>query len=179
MSLNHAAIATCFRERFAHQYAVEISGGAAEPLYVPAADGKPAHLYYREDFAASALHEIAHWCIAGTQRRKQVDFGYGYLPPPRDTQAQQKFFQLELKVQTLESLFAEAASIRFQPSADNLEASVAEFALQIGHARAATQRWMTRSPDRRANEFYLALQQCQRVGPLPLSSRHGAARGAR
>ena len=38
-------------------------GGAAEPLYLPDRGTRTAELHYREDFAASALHEAAHWCI--------------------------------------------------------------------------------------------------------------------
>ena len=179
MSLEHDTIAACFRQRFACRYTVDISGGATEPLYVPAAEGKPAHIYYREDFAASALHEVAHWCVAGPQRRRLVDFGYGYSPPPRDQQAQQRFFQLELKVQTLESLFAQAAGIDFQPSADNLDASISEFAAQICRAREATLRWMSESPDGRAHEFYLALLRCRQAGCVDVNSITGAARGTR
>jgi len=45
----------------------KLVGGASEPLYEP---GKQeARVYFREDYASSALHEIAHWCIAGADRR--------------------------------------------------------------------------------------------------------------
>ena len=32
------------------------------PYYEP---GTPSVIYFREDFDRSALHEVAHWCVAG------------------------------------------------------------------------------------------------------------------
>ena len=64
-----ADIVAVFNQCFAQTYAVEMRGGADEPLYLPANLDKPAELIFREDFPASALHEAAHWCIAGEQRR--------------------------------------------------------------------------------------------------------------
>ena len=78
-------------------------GGSAEPLYRPAGDGQEQHLlYYREDYFASALHEVAHWCIAGEARRQLVDFGYWYAPEGRDSQQQRAFESVEVKPQALE-----------------------------------------------------------------------------
>jgi elongation factor P hydroxylase len=97
-------------------------GGAAEPLYEPHqmhADGW-ARLHFRQDFAASALHEAAHWCIAGAQRRAMVDFGYWYHPDGRNAEQQQEFYQFEVKPQALEWLLADAAGVSFNISADNL-----------------------------------------------------------
>lgn len=96
-------------------------GGAREPLYQPGQAGGPAVIRYREDFAASALHEIAHWCLAGPQRRQRLDFGYRYQPPPRSSAEQERFLEYELRPQALESLFAERAGISFRPSFDDVE----------------------------------------------------------
>ena len=94
-------IAACFNATFLHTEQTRMRGGAREPLYVPARDGQPAELRYREDFAASALHEAAHWCIAGRERRLLADFGYAYQPPPRTAAQQCGFYTLELKTQAL------------------------------------------------------------------------------
>jgi len=150
-------VAACFNRVFADEDTVMI-GGASEPLYVPASEGQPARLFYREDFAASALHEAAHWCIAGSGRRGQVDFGYVYVPPPRDAQAQHQFFAAEIRTQALESLFAQAAGVKFRASADNLEVSPDVFAQQIAIARPDMHRWCMDSADCRARRFLAALQ---------------------
>lgn len=51
-----------------------------------------AHGYY-----ASGMHEISHWCVAGAERRKLVDFGYWYCPDGRDAETQGKFEDVEVK----------------------------------------------------------------------------------
>ena len=97
-------------------------GGAAEPLYLPAsAPGRPHTLFYREDYFASALHEVAHWCIAGPARRQQLDFGYWYAPEGRDGEQQRAFEAVEVKPQALEWLFSLACGYSFQVSVDNLD----------------------------------------------------------
>lgn len=98
-------------------YDTRLEGGAAEPFYRA---GPPAILYFREDYVRSALHEIAHWCIAGPERRKRDDYGYWYSADGRDPLAQAAFEQAEIKPQALERLFCEALGIDFSVSADNL-----------------------------------------------------------
>ena len=138
-------------------------GGAAEPLYVPAKlsdanqQSMPAQLYYREDYAASALHEAAHWCIAGASRRRLLDFGYTYLENPRTRQQQQFFYRLELKTQTLEMLFATQTDINFQVSADNLNACPVSFATQVSANQKCVANWVRNSADQRARKFLHAL----------------------
>jgi elongation factor P hydroxylase len=143
-------------------------GGAEEPLYLPGQTGQFAQLFYREDFVASALHEAAHWCIAGAQRRRQVDFGYAYEPPPRTGVAQSKFFAAELKTQALEWRFAEAAGLDFKASADNLalevgkevgkDVSMDAFTDKLVRAQSSVEDWLTRTPGTRAQLFCQALQ---------------------
>jgi elongation factor P hydroxylase len=101
-----------------------LQGGAAEPLYRPAGGAGELHtLFYREDYFASALHEAAHWCIAGPARRRQVDFGYWYAPEGRDPVQQRAFEAVEIKPQALEWIFSLACGYRFQVSVDNLDAT--------------------------------------------------------
>ena len=152
-------------------------GGADEPLYLPGRTGRRAQLFYREDFVASALHEAAHWCIAGEQRRRQVDFGYAYEPPPRTVFAQSRFFATELKTQALEWWFAEAAGIDFKASADNLAPSVGKdlgkdvgmdaFTDKLVRAQPAVEDWLSRTSGARAQLFSQALQalRCEIHGP--------------
>ena len=65
-----ARVEQVFNDCFAHSCNTRLCGGADEPLYQPAATPAGFHaLYYRGDYFASALHEVAHWCIAGAQRR--------------------------------------------------------------------------------------------------------------
>jgi len=150
VKLDHRAIADCFNACFAEFEATNLVGGAAEPLYVPASATRPACLFYREDHAASALHEAAHWCIAGKARREKVDFGYPYSPPPRTDAAQQIFYKFELAVQALESLFCQSAGLKFTPSADNLAANTSQFTKAIQSQRFLTQAWLRSSTDSRA-----------------------------
>lgn len=113
-----------FEQCFFDSYSTRLCGGGDEPVYLPAEHNGEAHrLIYREDFFASALHEIAHWCIAGEQRRTLTDFGYWYAPDGRDAGQQRAFEQAEIKPQALEWIFSEAAGLRFQVSVDNLDGS--------------------------------------------------------
>lgn len=115
--------AACFRAA----HATVLEGGGAEPLYVPSPDPTraPHRIVYREDYFASALHEVAHWCIAGRARRALEDYGYWYEPDGRDAARQRAFERVEARPQALESIFAEACGFAFHPSADNLERGAA------------------------------------------------------
>jgi elongation factor P hydroxylase len=118
-----ALFAACFLQEFR----TRLLGGADEPLYQPATSSEQlASIYYREDFVASALHEVAHWCIAGPQRRLQVDYGYWYIPDGRDADQQARFEQVEARPQALEWHFALACNWRFQVSNDNLAGTLAD-----------------------------------------------------
>ncbi len=111
---------TVFNRCFGESESTCLLGGAAEPLYQPAKEEHGMHLlFYREDFFASALHEIAHWCIAGEQRRKQVDFGYWYAPEGRSEKEQKSFESVEVKPQALEWYFSLACNYPFRISVDN------------------------------------------------------------
>lgn len=110
-----------FHDCFHASYRTRLAGGAPEPLYRPVGEDGDAVIFYREDYAASALHEVAHWCIAGPRRRQQEDYGYWYAPDGRSASQQRAFEQVEIKPQALEWHFALAAGIAFHVSADNLQ----------------------------------------------------------
>ena len=109
-----------FQECFGASHNTLLRGGAPEPLYEPPRDGRPGLIHYRADYAASALHEVAHWCIAGTGRRELEDYGYWYEPDGRDARQQAAFEQVEVRPQAVEWHFALAAGLEFRVSFDNL-----------------------------------------------------------
>ena len=112
-----------FAACFARQFKTELVGGAPEPLYQPGSHGVLHRLYYREDYFASALHEVAHWCIAGPRRRTLKDFGYWYEPDGRTAAQQTAFEQVEYRPQALEWHFSRACGYPFCVSIDNLDGS--------------------------------------------------------
>jgi len=119
-----------------------LEGGAEEPFYLP---GAPARIYFRSDYPRSALHEVAHWCVAGARRRQMTDYGYWYSPDGRNAAGQSAFFAVEAKPQALESLFCGACGIDFAPSVDNVECEVdsqvlTAFEQRIAHWRQTYQR---------------------------------------
>lgn len=120
-------IVAVFNSEFAPSEHTVLCGGASEPLYEPSRAGpdgslSPARIHFREDFPSSALHEIAHWCIAGRKRRRLVDYGYWYAPDGRDARQQRAFLEVEVRPQALEWCFSQAACQSFRLSLDNLDA---------------------------------------------------------
>ncbi len=63
--LSYKELISVFNRCFLDSYRCELVSGFPEPIYYPAENSTPARVCFREDFASSALHEIAHWCIAG------------------------------------------------------------------------------------------------------------------
>lgn len=115
------SIQDAFHALFEKSYNVRLEGGFPEPVYIPATDTEPARIRFTRDYATSALHEIAHWCVAGESRRKLPDYGYWYRPDGRNAEEQAQFFEQEVKNQALEKAFSIKFGIDFQVSADNLK----------------------------------------------------------
>lgn len=110
-----------FNQCFALEYNTRLMKGEDEPLYRPADEYQPYNtIFFANGFFSSALHECAHWFIAGEQRRKYVDFGYWYAPDGRTAEQQALFQQLEVKPQAIEWILSASADYRFQVSLDNL-----------------------------------------------------------
>lgn len=150
-----------FERCFLAQEHTRLVGGAQEPFYQPAATpGTPHLLYYREDYFASALHEVSHWCIAGRQRRQLPDFGYWYAPEGRNPEQQRAFEAVEVKPQALEWYFSQACGFPFRVSVDNLDPltgalpDTRDFRRRL--ARQARQWQITALPVR-AERFFRAL----------------------
>ena len=112
-----------FHACFEDEYATTLEGGGDEPLYIASPDpgSAPHRIVYREDYFASALHEIAHWFLAGASRRALDDYGYWYHPDGRSPDQQLAFEQVEARPQALEWILSEACGHAFHLSADNLE----------------------------------------------------------
>lgn len=129
---------TIFNQTFFDEYNTKLELGGDEPLYLPAGmnipdywslsfEGKPIdknchyhRIIFARGFYASAFHEIAHWCVAGRERRLLEDFGYWYQPDGRDQQLQAQFEKVEIRPQAYEWILAQSAQFPFTVSCDNL-----------------------------------------------------------
>ena len=112
---------TIFNSLFADSFNTYLEGGADEPLYLPAGSScERNRLIFRQDHISSALHEIAHWCLAGEKRRNLIDYGYWYHPDGRSKTQQKIFETVEVRPQALEWIFSVAAAHQFTVSSDNL-----------------------------------------------------------
>jgi elongation factor P hydroxylase len=165
-SFHPARVERVFNECFAGSHNTRLLGGAAEPFYQPAAVSSGYHaLYYRGDYFASALHESAHWCIAGEQRRQQPDFGYWYTPEGRSVEQQCAFEAVEYKPQALEWFFSRACAYHFQVSADNPDLASVDMLDTTAFQRAVMEQamaWQRMGLPSRAVVFYDAL--CREFG---------------
>lgn len=110
-----------FDAKFLTPFNTRLIRGPGEPVYLPADQQTPYHqVVFAHGYFSSALHEIAHWCIAGEKRRLLEDYGYWYCPDGRDAAQQREFEQVEVKPQAIEWAMTIAANRRFQVSTDNL-----------------------------------------------------------
>lgn len=95
--------------------------GSAEPIYRPASNRRQHNeVVFAHGYARSALHEIAHWCLAGKVRRQLTDFGYWYALDGRSPEQQALFEKMELGPQAIEWYLSLSAGICFEISVDNL-----------------------------------------------------------
>ncbi|MDH2925041.1 hypothetical protein EV693_102271 [Nicoletella semolina] len=125
---------TIFNRCFFDNYNTRLERGGDYPIYLPAfsLEGgikceRPYHvILFAHGFYSSALHEIAHWLVAGKARRELEDFGYWYEPDGRSAERQREFEQVEVKPQAIEWILAMAANFRYFTSADNLTGNVGD-----------------------------------------------------
>ncbi|MCF6345572.1 MAG: elongation factor P hydroxylase [Thiomicrorhabdus sp.] len=129
MTVNHTpalsdevnTLITLFNNAFKIRHQTVLVCCEKEPIYRPADANHPYHrIIFAHGFFASALHEIAHWCVAGKKRRLLEDFGYWYIPDGRTAKQQANFEKVEVKPQALEWIFSISANTTFHFSADNL-----------------------------------------------------------
>jgi elongation factor P hydroxylase len=68
-----------FHDCFARDYNTRLVKGDDEPIYLPANEACAYHsIVFAHGFFSSALHECAHWLIAGDERRTQVFIKYTF-----------------------------------------------------------------------------------------------------
>jgi elongation factor P hydroxylase len=110
-----------FNSTFFANHNTRLVRGGDEPVYLPAGDKCSYHqIIFARGYYTSALHEIAHWCIAGPERQLKEDWGYWYIPDGRTARQQQKFELVEVRPQAIEWALSVAAGLKFNVSADNL-----------------------------------------------------------
>lgn len=115
-------IMAAFDNCFLASHNTRLIKGDDEPLYQPADHSCQYHqVIFAHGYASSALHEAAHWCLAGEQRRTQVDYGYWYNADGRNKEQQKAFEQVEVKPQAIEWILSETCSLPFRVSCDNLQ----------------------------------------------------------
>ena len=127
MQHNYQDLIEIFEQTFFERYNTKLVKGDDEPIYLPAtAERECNQIVFARGYFSSALHEVAHWCIAGEERRKLEDFGYWYQPDGRSLQQQAAFEAVEIKPQAIEWAFSVAANKPFNVSADNLNGEGAD-----------------------------------------------------
>jgi elongation factor P hydroxylase len=118
---NHQDLIVLFNTAFTKKQNTVLVRGDHEPIYIPAKNAAQNHqIVFAHGYFASALHEIAHWCIAGQRRRLLEDYGYWYSPDGRDEVQQTEFEKVEVKPQAIEWAFSCASGKPFSVSTDNL-----------------------------------------------------------
>lgn len=133
-TLNPSDLVNLFNDLFSLTENTRLVPGGDDPEYLPAGKGCSFHqIIFAHGFYESALHEIAHWCIAGRARRQLHDYGYWYEPDGRSAQRQREFESVEVKPQALEWILSEACGRRFHISTDNLNGDPIE--VEAGRAR--------------------------------------------
>lgn len=118
---------TLFEACFNDKFNTRLVKGNDEPIYIPRdalVEGYGVESYHQVIFAhgffRSALHEAAHWLVAGDMRRQQVDYGYWYAPDGRNADQQSEFESVEVKPQAIEWILTKACNHSFGVSVDNL-----------------------------------------------------------
>ncbi|KQH87400.1 elongation factor P hydroxylase [Vibrio furnissii] len=121
MTHHYTDLITIFNETFFASFNTQLELGGDEPIYLPADDSVVYHrIIFARGFYASALHEIAHWCVAGPERRLLEDFGYWYEPDGRTEAVQAAFEKVEVRPQAYEWILSRSAGFPFTVSCDNL-----------------------------------------------------------
>ncbi|WP_339058126.1 elongation factor P hydroxylase [Candidatus Regiella endosymbiont of Tuberolachnus salignus] len=165
---HYQQLITIFNQCFANSDNTRLLKGDDEPIYLPADETTPYHrVIFAHGFYASALHEVAHWCIAGEKRRQLVDYGYWYCPDGRDLQTQHQFENVEIKPQALEWLFCVASDFPFNVSCDNLQGDCEPDRLAFQHrVRQQVLSYLQYGIAPRAQYFIRALQLFYQTPPL-------------
>ncbi|MBP9643776.1 MAG: elongation factor P hydroxylase [Budvicia sp.] len=159
-----------FEHTFGAEYQTKLVNDGDEPIYLPADETTPYNrIIFAHGYYASAFHEISHWCIAGAERRKLVDFGYWYCPDGRSAEKQAEFEVVEIKPQAFDWLFSVASGFPFNVSCDNLNGDLeldrVAFQRKV-HAQVVD--YLTNGLPERPARFIQALQDFYKTKPLSI-----------
>ncbi|EGU54355.1 hypothetical protein VINI7043_24802 [Vibrio nigripulchritudo ATCC 27043] len=121
MSHQYSDLIDIFNRTFSGPFNTKLELGGDEPIYLPADKEKNYHrIVFARGYYASAMHEIAHWMVAGPERRLLEDFGYWYEPDGRTEEVQAAFEKVEVRPQAYEWILSQSAGFPFTVSCDNL-----------------------------------------------------------
>lgn len=169
MGHSYIELMQLFDSTFFNAYNVRLIRGEDEPIYLPADSVIPFNrIVFAHGFYRSALHEIAHWCLAGTSRRTQVDYGYWYMTDNRNEVEQQAFEQVEVVPQAIEWALSIAAGCDFEVSCDNLDGAKPDRHKFTTQVLAEVQKFLQVGFPPRAKQFIEVLATNYRIS-LPLS----------
>ena len=159
---HHRVLIELFNRLFKHAHGTILVRGDEEPLYLPASkqEGRLHHqVVFAHGYFASALHETAHWCIAGKRRRLLTDFGYWYQPDGRSNEQQRAFERVEVKPQALEWIFSQSCGFPFKFSVDNLDGEVGDLGPFKANVHAQVMHYLEHGLPRRADHFATSLRE--------------------
>jgi len=173
LALTSIQVEKIFNASFSGSHNTCLQGGFDEPEYTPSSVDSSAQIGYKFDYVQSALHEVAHWCIAGQTRRNQLDYGYWYAPDGRNTEQQKSFFLVESRPQGLEWIFSSAAGLSFLPSVDNLNLQSGASDLLphyfVEEMKHCAIEYLDENKPTRANQFISALQKMSGESLIPVT----------
>lgn len=156
---NYRDLIVLFDQLFSRSENTRLIKGESEPVYLPADTEVTFHrVIFAHGFFASALHEIAHWCLAGKARRLVEDYGYWYCPDGRNTQQQAEFEYVEIKPQAIEWAFSVACGSLFRVSTDNLNGAPVDTRGFTRNVRLQVLQYLQHGFPPRAQQFIAALQ---------------------
>lgn len=148
-----------FNGQFGASFNTRLVRGTGEPVYLPADAVTPYHrVVFAHGYYASALHEIAHWCLAGLKRRQLEDYGYWYCPDGRNAEQQAEFEKVEVKPQAIEWAFSVAAGKDFQVSSDNLNGVESDRQAFTRQVQTQVRHYLNEGFPARAGQFIQVLQ---------------------
>lgn len=145
------------------QFSTALIGGFDEPFYKAPTKDNPAEIQFSHDYIRSALHELAHWCVAGVERRKLDDYGYWYAADGRSQEQQDGFFKLEVKPQAIEWAFSIVCGVEFEASVDNLNNQVEGGDVFKQNLIKQLHWYLDNGFSKRVNEILLLLAQHQNI----------------
>jgi elongation factor P hydroxylase len=120
-TFNYHDLIEIFEATFFKDFNTKLICGDNEPIYLPADEQFSFHrIIFAHGFYASALHELAHWLVAGDKRRLIEDYGYWYEPDGRTALQQAEFEKVEIVPQAIEWAIAVSCGFKFDVSVDNL-----------------------------------------------------------